>query len=129
MALDQAFAKKIQDHLHGGAELTQPSGHKVLLMTADGNAIDNGTELASGGDYVAGTGQSVSFSAATLDTPSASNNSAAVAFTGMPAAAITGIEIWAGSDRLEYGSLASPKTTSAGDTLSFAIGAISSTLK
>lgn len=128
MAYDQAFAQKVQDHVHGKTALTMPTGLKVLLMTANGTSTANGTELATGGGYTAGTGQPVTFAASTAATPSSSANSATVAYTNMPAATITGIELWNSTVRQEFGALTASKTTAAGDTLSFASGAIASTL-
>jgi hypothetical protein len=47
----------------------------------------------------------------------------------MPAATTAGIEIWNGTPaRQEFGALTAAKTTAAGDTLSFAAGAITSAL-
>lgn len=129
MALDQTWAKKIQDHTHGGTALTAPSGFKVLLMTANGTSTSNGTELATGGGYTAGTGQSITFAASTSATPSVSANSGTISFTNMPATTTVGIEIWNGTPvRQEFGALTASKTTAAGDTLSFAASAISSAL-
>lgn len=128
MALDQTFAKKIQDHTHGGAALPQPTGLKVLLMTANGTAASNGTELATSGGYTAGTGQAAAFANATTASPSVSASSAVTSFTNMPAATTAGIEVWNSTSRQEFGALTSSKTTAAGDTLSFAAGAITSAL-
>lgn len=129
MAFDQAFAQAIQNHIHGNATLTAPTGHKVLLMTANGTSTAGGTELATGGGYTAGTGQAITFSSATAATPSVSANNASISFTNMPAATIVGIEIKnSGSVRLEFGALTASKTTASGDTLSFAASAITSAL-
>ena len=133
MALDQAFAKAIQDHIHGGTALTQPTGpFRCRLMTANGSASANGTELTTGGGYTSGTGApTVAFSAATTASPSVSASSGAVTVTNMPAATIVGIEIWNSNGtpgRQEFGALAASKTTASGDTLSFSAGAITSSL-
>lgn len=117
-------------------------GH-IRMMTANGNSTANGTEL-SGGSYVQGTGvqygagTSGCFSAATYGTGAGStSNGSAVSQTGMPAATIQGIEIWdsagtapayAASNRWWWGALSSPVTTNSGDTLTFAIGAVTVTL-
>lgn len=130
MALDQAFAKKVQDHLHGGTALTQPTGHKMLLYTVIGTATTGGTELTTGGGYTAGTGQTIAFSAATTATPSVSANSGIVAYTNMPATTIVAVEIKDGSSvRMEWGGLTANKTTASGDTLSFAAAAVQSALQ
>ncbi|GAB3081076.1 hypothetical protein GCM10027053_52060 [Intrasporangium mesophilum] len=129
MSLDQSFAQAIQNHIHGGSSLTAPTGHKVLLMTANGTSTSGGTELSTGGGYTAGTGQSITWASATAATPSVSANSGSISFTNMPAATIVGIEIKSGSNvRLEFGALTASKTTASGDTLSFAASAISSAL-
>ena len=130
MGLDQAFDRKIQDHVHGGAALAQPTGLKVLLMTANGDPATLGTELNTGGGYTKGTGQSIAFAAATAATPTVSASSGVVTFANMPAATITGIEVWNSTARQEFGALAGgSKPVSAGDTLSFAAGAITSALQ
>jgi L-alanine-DL-glutamate epimerase-like enolase superfamily enzyme len=101
----------------------------VRLMTANGNAGTGGTELGSGGDYVAATGMSVAGNWATASAGSQSTN-AAVSQANMPAATVVGIELWDNSgtaQRLEYGSMTS-KTTQAGDTLTFTSGAITSAI-
>ena len=117
-------------------------GH-IRLMTVNGNSTSNGTELA-GGSYVQGTGVQYGtgaggcFTAASYGTGSGStSNGTAVSQAGMPAATITGIEIWdsagtapayAASHRWWWGALSSSVTTNNGDTLSFAIGAVTVTL-
>jgi len=133
MALDQTTAKKIQDHIHGGTAFTQPTAPiKCRLMTAVGSASANGTELVTGGGYTSGTGApTMAFSAATTASPSVSSNSGVVSVTNMPATTINGIELWdsAGTPiRIEFGSLTTPRTTASGDTLSFAAGAVTSSL-
>lgn len=128
-SLDQAFAKKIQDHIHGGTALTQPTGHKMLLMTANGDEDTAGTELATGGGYTNGTGQTIAFSAATTATPSVSANSGTIAYPNMPTSTIVGVEIEDGSSvRMEWGALTASKSVTAGDTLSFAPAAVASAL-
>jgi len=112
-------------------------GH-IRLMTAVGSSTANGTELPSSGSYVAGTGITYAtgttgaFSAAVYSTSSGSvSSNTTLSQTGMPAATITGIEIWdsaATPKRWLWGSLTSTITTSAGDTLSFATAAIAATL-
>lgn len=133
MSLDQAFAQKIQDHTHGGTALAQPTTpFRCRQMTTNGTSTTNGTELATSGGYTAGTGApTVAFSAATAATPSVSATSGAVTITNMPAATTVGIEIWnsnATPSRQELGALTASKTTAAGDTLSYAAGAITSAL-
>lgn len=102
----------------------------IRLMTTNGNATTLGTELATGGSYVAGTGISVGANWAAAASGSQAT-SATVSQTNMPATTVVGIELWDASatkQRTEFGALTSSKTTSAGDTLSFASGAITSAL-
>ena len=134
MALDQAFAKAIQDHIHGGTALTQPTTpFRLRLMTANGSASANGTELATSGGYTSGVGApTIAFSAATTATPSVSANSGIVSVTNMPVATIVGVEIWNSNGtpgRQEWGALTANKTTASGDTLSFAASAVTSSLQ
>ena len=128
MALDQTWAKKVQDHCHGGAALPQPTGLKILLMTANGTPAANGTEVATSGGYTAGTGQPAVFGNATTASPSVSASSGVTSFTNMPGVTTVGIELWNSTSRQEFGALSASKTTAAGDTLSFAAGAITSSL-
>jgi hypothetical protein len=117
-------------------------GH-IRLMTTNGSSTVNGTEL-SGGSYVQGTGvqygagTSGCFSAAAYSPGAGStSNGTAVSQAGMPAATIQGIEIWdsagtapayAASNRWWWGALSSPVTTNNGDTLTFAISAVTVSL-
>lgn len=130
MALDQTRANEVLTWMHAGAApaaLTSPT--RVRLMTANGTASTPGTELSSGGGYTAGAGApSVTWAAASAGSQA---TNAAVSVTNMPAATITGIEIWdstATPKRIEFGALTASKTTASGDTLSFASGAITSAL-
>ena len=66
---------------------------RVRLMTANGSATAAGTELASGGSYVAGTGQSLTAALGTASAGSVTTTSAVV-FANMPASTIVGIELW-----------------------------------
>lgn len=134
MALDQAFAKSIQDHVHGNTALTQPTTpFRLRQMTANGSGSANGTELATSGGYTAGTGApTIAFSAATTAVPSVAASSGAVTITNMPATTIVGVEIWNSNGtpgRQEWGALAANKTTASGDTLSYAAGAVTSSLQ
>lgn len=134
MALDQAFAQDIQDHIHGNTALTQPTGpFRLRQMTANGTASANGTELTTGGGYTSGTGApTIAFSGATLATPSVSASSGVVSITNMPATTIVGVEIWNSNGtpgRQEWGALTASKTTASGDTLSYAAGAVTSAMQ
>lgn len=143
MALHQATAHAILTAMHptsGSAtlgSLTITSPNKIRLMTAQGTATATGTELATGGSYVAQSttpasgGISIGANWAAASAGSQATN-AVVSQTNMPAATIVGIEIWDGHAttpvRIEYTTSFTSKTTASGDTLSFASGAISSAL-
>ena len=135
MAITTTFTNEILSCLHptsatktiGTKTITYPIS--VRLMTSNGNAASAGTELASGGSYVATTGISTGANWAAASSGSQSTN-AAVSQANMPAATVVGIELWDNSgtpQRLEYGSMTS-KTTQAGDTLTFTSGAITSAI-
>lgn len=112
----------------GALTITYPLA--IRLMTAAGSATAAGTELSSGGSYVAATGISMGANWAVVSGGSQATN-AALSQTNMPAATITAIELWDSSGtkrRTEFGNLTASKTTSAGDTLSFASGAITSAI-
>jgi hypothetical protein len=131
MALSQAFAALVQDHIHGVTSLTMPAGHRLRLMTANGSSTANGTEVATGGGYTSGTGApTIAFSAATAATPSVSANSGVVSVTNYPRAeTVVGVEVWDNVPRREeWGALTSSKTMASGDTLSFAAAAVASSL-
>ncbi len=108
------------------------TGVRVRLMTTNGTGTTNGTELASGGSYVAGSGLgplTMAASAVVSANAQAASN-VAVTQSNMPAATIVGIEVWDSATtpiRKWYGAITS-KTTAAGDTLSFASGAITAAL-
>lgn len=131
MTISAARAQAALDALHALAAMavaTTPV--RCRQMTANGTAAANGTELATGGGYTSGAGApSVTMGAAT--SPGNSASTTAVTITNMPATTVVGIEIWdsAGTPiRQELGALTASKTTAAGDTLSYAIGAITSAL-
>lgn len=132
MTLDRTRARAIADNaLHAlGTLAACTSPLHVRLMTTVGSATANGTELTTSGGYTSGTGApTVTMGAA--DSTGLSSSTTAVTITNMPATTINGIETWDSSGtpaRQELGSLTVAKTTASGDTLSFAIGAIQSTL-
>lgn len=103
---------------------------KIRLMTAAGTQTAAGTELGSGGSYVAGTGLSIGANWGAAATGSQAIN-AVVSQTNMPVATIPAIELWDSNGtpkRMEFGNLTASKTTASGDTLSFASGALTSAL-
>ena len=103
---------------------------KCRLMTAIGTATTAGTELATGGSYVAGTGLSPATMAAAAAESAAS--SVALTQTNMPAATITAIELWDSAVttplRKWFGALTANKTTNAGDTFTIAISSLTASL-
>jgi|SRR3954466_1944300 hypothetical protein len=131
MALDQTRANEILTFMHGGAAPTALTGPIHLrIYTAVGNATTSGTEVATGGGYTSGTGApSITYGAAAAGSQ-ASN--AIVSITNYPRVeTVTAIEIWDSTGtpkRVEWGTLSASKTMAAGDTLSFASGAVTSTL-
>lgn len=138
MALDQTRANEMLTWMHGGAQpgaLTTPI--RIRLLTAIGSATVAGTELVSGGSYVqTSAGGSTGGISTGGNWAAASGGSqatnAVISQTNMPVATITSIEIVDSTavtfKRVEFGGLTVSKTTAAGDTLSFASGAITSAL-
>lgn len=128
--LDQTRANQILEAIHATTTLVASTAPiRVRYMTAVGSATVNGTELATSGGYTSGVGAPSSSWAAASGGSQAT--SAIVSTTNMPATTINGIETWDSNGtpkRQELGNLTVPKTTASGDTLSFAIGAISSAL-
>jgi hypothetical protein len=97
---------------------------KLALATATGTATTAGTEV-TGGSYAR---QTITFNAPSAG---ATANASAISFTNMPAVTVTGIDIYdsAGTPiRRAFAALTASKTTGAGDTLSFAAGAITASL-
>lgn len=91
---------------------------KLALVTANGTDAAAGTEV-TGGSYAR---QSITFSAVTAT--GATDNSAAISFTNMPAVTVVGVEIWdstATPVRWWHGALAANKTLNAGDTFEIPI--------
>jgi hypothetical protein len=124
--LDQVFSNALLNASTGEAALTAVvTPIHSRLMTANGSATANGTELPTGGGYTSGTGApTVTFAAASGG--SASSNSA-ITVTNMPATTVVGVELWdsAGTPgRKWWGPLAASKTTNAGDTFSIASGSL-----
>lgn len=129
MALDATQANSMLTYMHGGGAPRTVTGSALRLMTANGTATANGTEVATGGGYTAGTGITLTWGTATAQSQS---NSAVAQVTNYPRAeAVAGVEVWSTSTpvRVEFGALqGGSKTMAAGDTLSFAAGAITSAL-
>lgn len=127
-ALSDYSEKLLLDWLMTTGAATRPTGWFIGLFTAAPSDSGGGTEV-SGSGYAR---QSVAFAAATSP-GGTTNNSAAVSFTanGGNWGTITHIGIFTaatGGNLLWHGALSASRTINDGDTLSFAIGAITITL-
>jgi hypothetical protein len=123
-AMTNQEATRLLDASLGKATYTAPTGAmKLALMTANGSVSSAGTEV-TGGSYAR-----VDLSAAT---PAGSTNgviatNAVITYTNMPAATTVGVEVYDSNGtprRAWWGALTASKTTGAGDSLSFASGAL-----
>lgn len=125
-AIDQAFSNKLLDASVGTTPLTAVVAPiHCRLMTVNGSATVNGTELATGGGYTSGTGAPTLTFAAGAGGSNASNSPVTV--TNMPATTVVGVELWdsAGTPgRKWWGALTSPLVINSGDTFSIAAGAL-----
>jgi hypothetical protein len=132
MALDRTQANSILSYLHKASGTAAPrtltGPIMIRLMSAIGSAAANGTPIS-------GTYGTTGLSAGAWTNTAASQqdaNTAVVNFTSMPAATTDSIELWSSDAtpvRTEFGAITGgSKTTASGDTLSFAAGAITSTL-
>ena len=97
---------------------------KIKLMSTTPTEAAAGTEITPGGNYPAGGFSPVTWAAPTTQTGTYSGRigNAAVTISNMPAATVNGIDLVdsAGTPRrLMWGALTTPRTTAAGDTLSF----------
>ena len=133
MALDQTRANEILTWMHGGAATTiLSSGTKLGLFTTTGTATAAGTEVATGGGYTSGTGGRITLSWAAASAGSQATNAVASVTNYPRAESVASVEVYeAGGSfrRIEFGALqGGSKTMAAGDTLSFASGAITSAL-
>jgi hypothetical protein len=99
---------------------------KLALMSANGSNTAAGTEI-SGGSYARLTTAScwAAASAGSITT------NTALTYTNMPAVTTVGVELWDSSGtpvRKWFGSLTTPKTTGAGDTLTFPSSSLTASL-
>ena len=124
---DNNEVKNMLDACFGVSAYTFVTGAPQLrLCTVVGSDSAAGT-LVTGGSYAH---QSCAFTASVAASRQIVNTGT-VSFTGMPVATVNAVEIYAqnATTRKAYGLLGTagtpaPKTTAAGDTLSFAPGAI-----
>ena len=137
-ALVQVHANNILDASLGNSGVAQgftattfPLKCRLMTSTTSSPTVA-GTELGTGGGYVAGTGISgVSFAAAATGTKA---TNADVTQTNMPAVGSPGIqaiELWdstATPVRKWYGLLTLAKTTNAGDTFTITTGSLTAVL-
>lgn len=124
-ALDQAEAQRLQNAHLGLAAYTAPTTPIMQrLYTVTGSAAATGTQV-TGGSY---TPQSLTAAFPAGSTNGSITTTGAVSYTGMPAATVTAVEWWDSNGtprRAAWGALTASKTTGAGDTLTFAAGALS----
>lgn len=105
---------KLRDHVLRGIAYTPPASIEMRLYTSATTDAGGGTEVV-GGSYV---GQTVTFA---VVTDGQVDNSAGVSYVDMPADTITNAALHDESgNMLLHGPLVAPRTTSAGDTLTFA---------
>lgn len=116
-----AEANRLLDASLGVATYTAPTTPmKLGLETSTGSNSAAGTEV-TGGSYAR---QSITFASASAGSTS---NTGAITYTAMPAATVTGVEVYDsnGTPRRGWvGPLGSSKTVAAGDSLSFSTGAV-----
>lgn len=124
--LKTAIAAAVLNLLLRAQAFTTPTAPiLVVLTTTAPTATSNGTPVA-GGSY---TNQTLTIASNTAT--NSISNSSIVSFTGMPAATVVGADIRdsAGSPvYFAWGTFASSITTLAGDTISFAVGAITASI-
>lgn len=137
--LDATQANSILTYMHGGGAPRALTGSRLRLMTVNGTASANGTEVATGGGYTAysaGTpNPTVAGIALTWGAAAAQSQaiSAVAQVTNYPRAeTVVGIENWStdatAGNRVELGALTGSKVMAAGDTLSFAASAVTSAI-
>jgi hypothetical protein len=126
--IDQAHATSLVQYSlanGSGSPVATVGNLHFRLMTVNGTATVNGTELPTSASYIALTGITpVTFAAASAG---AVANSIVLTQTNMPASTIVGGELWDSSGtphRLWFGALSASKTVNLGDTFSVAIGAM-----
>lgn len=107
-----------QTHANSLLDTDIPSSTLVRLLSAMGSATSAGTKLSGSTDTATTWASAATFTKA---------NSAVLNYTAMPAGTTVGVELYDSSATTRKWSfpLAASKTTSSGDTLSFAIGALS----
>jgi hypothetical protein len=124
-ALDQAEAQRLQNAHLGLAAYTAPTTPIMQrLYSVTGSAAATGTQV-TGGSY---TPQSLTAALPGSSTNGLITTTGAISYTVMPATTTTAVEWWDSNGtprRAAWGALTVSKTTGAGDTLTFAAGAVS----
>jgi hypothetical protein len=134
MTLDQGRANTILTYMHGGAAPAALTGSRLRLYTAVGTATTEGTQVLTGGGYTGGntTTSGIALTWAAAAAGSQATNAVAQVTNYPRAESVAAVEVWDGAAapaRVEWGALSGgAKTMAAGDTLSFAAGAITSAL-
>lgn len=111
---------KLRDHVLRGIAYTAPATVYLRLFTTATTDAGGGTEVA-GGSY---TGKAVAFAAGAAGS-GAADNTGAVSFTNMPGATVTHGALFdaaTGGNMLLHAELSTPKTVTAGDSITFAVG-------
>lgn len=119
---DSAEARRLLDASFGvAAYVVTVAAPKLRLATTAPTDTAVGTEVV-GGSYVA---QNAPFASSGAAGRSNANNSL-VSFTNMPTTTVTHVDIFdqANTTRKTYGQLTTARSTTLGDTLSFAIASI-----
>ncbi len=120
-----AEGNRLLDASLGTASYTAPTTPmKLALETATGANSAAGTEV-TGGSYAR---QTITFNAAS---GGSATNSNSITYTAMPAATVTGVEIYDSNGtprRAWVGALTASKTVASGDSLSFAAASVTVTL-
>lgn len=134
MSLDSVTAQQLLDHLHGLAAMPMPTELRLRLMTASGDGDTMGTEVASGGGYVSGTGAPLlEYDASSVAWPSVGATLTDVVVETYPRTeSIVGAEVWGlvggFPQRLEYGDFDSPLAATTGSTVTIPAGDISAAM-
>ena len=123
-ALSDYLENALLDHALRNVTYTSPATVYVALFTTATTDAGGGTEV-TGGSYAR---QAVTFGAAAAGL---CENSAILTFVNMPAVTVTHcavLDAATAGNFLFHGPLVAPRTTEAGDTLTFAVGALDCTL-
>lgn len=121
MSKSDYLENKLLNHTLRNTAFTQPSALYIALFTADPTDAGTLTNEATGGSYAR---QSATFGTATTGSAATTN---AQTYANMPAGTFTHFALMdalTAGNMLYSAALTTPRTTVLGDTLTFAIGAI-----